>query len=110
MREFWALTPAETIGVLKAAAWREEQAHKRAAWLAWHMAAFQRTKRLPALASLLGGKPKKLTKAELGKRREEHEGMVERYNESANERKSERAKGKRISESGDRPRGRGLDA
>ena len=89
MREFWELTPAETMGVLRAWAWREERAQERLAWQVWHIAALQRTKRLPALARLLRRKPKKLSAKGLAKRRDEHAAMVGRYRNSTQGRRAE---------------------
>jgi len=72
--EFWALTPRETAAVIEAAAWRMEREQRRDVWLAWHVAALSRAKRLPALQRLMGGgKARPLTGEELEQRREEHE-------------------------------------
>jgi len=79
VREFWELTPAETMEVLRAWAWREERAQDWLAWQVWHIAALQRTTRLPALARLLRRKPKALSSEEMAERREEHADMVSRW-------------------------------
>ena len=78
--EFWLMTPAETLGVLDAAVWREDLAFKRDVRLAWHVAALQRSrKRLPSLKTLLNpGKTKQLTGDELDKRRTEHAQLSEK--------------------------------
>jgi len=77
--EFWLMTPAETLEVIDAAIWRDDLAFKRDIRLAWHMAAFQRQKRLRSLKQLLTpGKTKKLTGDELEKRRREHAELAKR--------------------------------
>jgi hypothetical protein len=77
--EFWALTPREVYAAIEAAGWRLEQEHRRAGWLAWHVAALSRAKRLPALARMMGGgKAKALTSEELETRRQEYGEIVER--------------------------------
>ena len=73
MREFWDMTTAETLMALQAAAKRAEMEQRRLAWLAWHIAALQRTKRIPDLNRLLRGhKTVQLKGAELERRRREH--------------------------------------
>jgi len=77
--EFWLMTPAETLAVLDAAAWRADLDLKRAVRLAWHIVALQRQKRLPSLKHLLQpAKTKKLTGEELNTRRREHAALVKR--------------------------------
>ncbi len=74
MEAFWALTPRETFMVLEAAGRRWEREHRRDAWLAWHVAALGRAKKLPPLQRLLGTKPARtLRGAELAKRQREFE-------------------------------------
>jgi len=85
VEEFWSLTPRETRMAMEARAWRLEQetartgelirlAQKLAGWLAWHVAALQRSKRLPALQRLLGGgETKALTPEEARQRKAEFE-------------------------------------
>lgn len=64
---------------LQAATQRAEMEQQRLAWLAWHIAALQRTKRIPDLNRLLGGhKTVQLKGAELEKRRREHRELEER--------------------------------
>ncbi len=77
--EFWALTPRELGAVLDAARWRLQREHERDAWLAWHIAALQRVKRLPDLRRFMGrDKARPLRGAELERRRREHEEIVRR--------------------------------
>ena len=72
--EFWALTPRETAQVLRSATWRWQHEYDRDTRLAWHMAALQRSKRLPPLRTLLSTfKTHKLKGEELAKRKAEHE-------------------------------------
>lgn len=71
------MTPAETALALDAATWRAEHEQRRAAWLAWHMAALSRARHLPALRRLLTPpRAKRLRGAELARRRREHEEIV----------------------------------
>jgi len=77
--EFWTATPRETYATMEAAAWRMEREQRRDVWLAWHVAALSRAKRLPALQRLMvGGKAKVLTGEEAEQRREEHEELRRR--------------------------------
>ena len=70
--EFWALTPRETFMVLEAAARRFEREHRRDAWIAWHVAALSRAKKLPPLQRLMPARPARtLHGAELAKRKAE---------------------------------------
>jgi len=79
VREFWSLTPRETYMVLEAATWRLEREHRRDAWLAWHIAALSRAKRLPALQRLIApGKARALEGDELERRRAEHREIVQK--------------------------------
>ena len=79
VREFWSLTPRETYMVLEAATWRLEREHRRDAWLAWHIAALSRAKRLPALQRLIApGKARALEGEELERRRAEHQEIVQK--------------------------------
>jgi len=73
------MTPVETYLVIKAAAWKFDEEQRDLAWLAWHVAALSRAKRLPALSKLLkAGKAEVLSGEELKKRREEFKQMKER--------------------------------
>jgi len=79
--EFWDLTPRELFAVVEAATWQREQAQRRDMWLAWHIAALSRTKRLPALQKLIRpGKAKALHGEALEARRRERDEMLERFN------------------------------
>ena len=74
------MTPRETVMAIEAAAWRAEQAQRGRAWLAWHVAALSRAKRMPPLARLfrLPG-AKRLEGEELARRRREFEGMKQKF-------------------------------
>lgn len=50
---FWGLTPRELSVHLAGAQLRQEREHNTAAWAAWHVAALQRTKKLPKLKTML---------------------------------------------------------
>lgn len=79
MREFWALTPREVYQVVQAAQWRAERAHRRDGWLAWHVAALTRARRLPELQQMfMSREARPLHGEELERRRREHEEMLER--------------------------------
>jgi len=85
VREFWDMTTAETLAALEAAAKRTELEQQRLAWLAWHIAALQRAKRIPDLNRLLRGhKTVQLKGAELEKRRREHAELAERMSRGRN--------------------------
>ena len=80
MDGFWDLTPKELWLVFKVTAWRWLQEQKRDAWLAWHIAALTRAKRLPSLASVMPKPPaRKLSGAELRTRQQEFAELTERY-------------------------------
>lgn len=58
--QFYAYTPYETHLVGEAHAMKSRAAYQLAAWSAWHIEAFQRSKQLPKLNDVLqrmGGKP-----------------------------------------------------
>jgi len=77
--EFWSLTPRETYAAIEAARWQLEREHRRDAWLAWHIAALSRAKRLPALQRLIGaGKARALEGEELERRRAEHREIMQK--------------------------------
>lgn len=79
MAEFWALTPRETLAAIEAAAWRTEQAQRQDAWLAWHIAALSRARRLPRLARIVRPADAEPLKGEaLECRREERDEMLAR--------------------------------
>lgn len=75
---FWRLTPKETFAAIDAAAWRQDVDHRRNAWLAWHVAALSRAKRLPSLKRLVEPKDAKpLHGEELERRRQERDDMLQ---------------------------------
>lgn len=70
--EFWDLTPRETVQAIEAAAWRLEEEQRGRLWLAWHVAALSRARRLPSLAQILAPREgKRLAGDELEARRRE---------------------------------------
>jgi hypothetical protein len=79
VREFWELTPRETLLAIEAAIWRDERQQEQDIALAWRTAALTRTKKLPTLRSLLASSkpPKKLSGTELEKRRDEFKKMTQ---------------------------------
>jgi hypothetical protein len=75
--EFYDLTLRETLAAIEAAAWRAEQQQRRDIALAWHVAAFSRTRRMPSLRSVLArGETQVLQGEDLERRREEHREMM----------------------------------
>jgi len=52
--QFWRSTPREVLAFLEGVQLRLEREHQARAWLAWHIAALPRAKRLPKLEDLLG--------------------------------------------------------
>jgi len=77
VEEFWALTPRETARAFEAARWRQEREQQQQAWLAWHVAALMRSKRLPALQRLMPRpRARRLKGKELERRRREHDEIV----------------------------------
>ncbi len=50
---FWDLTPRETVQTIEAVNWRLEQDQRARAWLAWHVAALSRAKRMPLLSRMV---------------------------------------------------------
>lgn len=77
MAAFWDLTPRETWQSIEAAAWRLRQEQRLALTVAWHQAALQRSRRMPALEKLLAGLEERrpLTAAEAHERRDEFADM-----------------------------------
>lgn len=72
------MTPNETLATIEARAWRAEQEGQRDLWLAWHIAALSRAKRLPSLKRLLGsGETRVLAGAELERRQQERREIQE---------------------------------
>lgn len=79
VEEFWALTPREMRLVFEARAEQARLAHRQRAWLAWHVAALTRAKRMPPLARLIPAPPaRKLTAEEKERRAREFEEMKQR--------------------------------
>lgn len=77
--EFWRMTPRETALAFEAAVWRYDRERRQAAWLAWHIAALGRAKRLPSLRRLMRmPAAKKLSGHEAAKGGREHAEMVKR--------------------------------
>ena len=50
---FWHLTPREASTIMKGASKRLIREQNQTAWLAWHIAALERAKKLPKLETLL---------------------------------------------------------
>jgi len=56
---FWRLTLREISVILKGARARMTREHDANVWLAWHIEALARTKKLPKLNDMQAGKPLK---------------------------------------------------
>lgn len=54
---FWQVTPRQAENEIGAAAKRRHQHHNELAWLAWHIAALGRTKKMPKLKDMLHEAP-----------------------------------------------------
>lgn len=66
--------------MFKTAAWRWQQDQKRDAWLAWHIAALSRGKKLPSLARVMPKPPARTLKgAELRERQAEFAELSQRH-------------------------------
>lgn len=75
--EFWAQTPSETNAAIDAWLWNRDREHRRDGWLAWHVAALSRAKRMPALPRFLGSADAKpLEGEELEARRRERDELL----------------------------------
>lgn len=61
---FWSLTPRLYLAHMAGAGQRLEREAKDAAWLAWHVAALGRTKKLPKFTEFL--RPKANPRAQVG--------------------------------------------
>jgi hypothetical protein len=73
------MTPREMFAAIEAVSWRLEREHRRDAWLAWHIAALSRAKRMPPLQRLIApGKARALDGEELERRRAEHREIVQK--------------------------------
>jgi hypothetical protein len=87
------MTPKETYMAIDAAIWRDERQQDQDMRLAWHMAAFMRTKRLPSLKNILASKPaKRLRGGELEEKRREYREMTAAVDLEAINRKMARKK------------------
>jgi len=74
---FWELTLPETLIVLEARARLRQQQQDLAAWVAWHVAALGRARKLPSLRRLQGGRARRaLRGSDLEQRRREHEDLA----------------------------------
>jgi len=51
---FWKITPIEASREMKAKAKARQNEQQQLTWLAWHIEAFARTKRLPTLKEVVG--------------------------------------------------------
>jgi hypothetical protein len=56
---FWSLTLREISIILDGSIARRRREQNDLAWLAWHVAAFQRVKKMPKLKDILISEPKK---------------------------------------------------
>jgi len=73
------MTPRETALAFEAAMWRYDRERKQTAWLAWHIAALGRARRLPSLRRLMRmPAAKKLSGDEAAKRAHDHAEIVKR--------------------------------
>lgn|GEM_PF-3204478 len=78
--EFWAMTPRELAIASDAAVRRQKREQRRDAWIAWHIGALQRVKRLPSLKQLMGEmQTRALSPDEAQRRKQEHNELVSRY-------------------------------
>lgn len=57
---FWGLTPRLYLAHMRGAADRLEDEHRNRAWLAWHVEALSRQKKLPDAEEFIGGKAGKV--------------------------------------------------
>ena len=81
--QFWDLTPRETLHAIEAEVWRLERVQRGRLWLAWHVAAFARAKKLPSLQRLLAPADAKPLEGEaLDTRREEFAQMTANYKQA----------------------------
>lgn len=80
---FWDMTPRETVQTIEAANWRMDQDQRARTWLAWHVAALSRAKRLPLLSRLVNPpKAKALRPDEAEARRREFAEMRARWKQA----------------------------
>ena len=94
--QFWDSTLQEIYATIQAFTWNVERQNKSDAWLAWHIAALSRAKRLPPLKRFLKGKPgesKRLEGKELDQRRLEHQEIMAKIDiEKINKAKQKKVK------------------
>ncbi len=78
--EFWDMTPREVAQAMSAFAWRQRERQRELAWLAWHVAALMRVKKLPRLDELIPRERKTSVQQQLDRerRQREHEDIVRR--------------------------------
>lgn len=73
------MTPRELAASFEAAGWRRERDRERDTWLAWHVAALTRAKRMPELAEMLNpGRTRRLSREEYRRRKAEQAELVKR--------------------------------
>ena len=73
------MTPAEVWRDLAARRKREQEERERQVWLAWHTAAWMRSKTLPSLNEVLGrNRTRTLSKAQAEERKAEHDELTKR--------------------------------
>ena len=73
------MTPRELAMAFEAAVWRQQRERERDLWLAWHVAAFGKSARLPSLKELLHpGETKALSADEKAERQAEFEELTRR--------------------------------
>ena len=53
---FWTITPAEAAREMRGRATVRQREQQQLAWLAWHIEALARTKKLPPLKDMVGSK------------------------------------------------------
>jgi hypothetical protein len=53
---FWTITPAEAAREMKGRAAMQRREHEQFAWLAWHIEALSRMKKLPPLSDMTGAR------------------------------------------------------
>lgn len=56
---FWTITPAEAAREMRGRATARRHEQQQLAWLAWHIEALARTKKLPPLREMMGEKTTK---------------------------------------------------
>lgn len=61
---FWTVTPAVAAREMRGMATRRTHESQRDAWLAWHIEALARTKKLPPLKDMMGGKKRRTNGAQ----------------------------------------------